>query len=381
MPHVSVVIPCYNQARFVVQAVGCALTQTYADLEVIVVDDGSTDNPHTALAPYQQHIQFIRQENQGLSAARNAGYRAASGEYLLFLDSDDILLPQSVAHHIQALETNQSHALTYAAWQQISEDGSQLLGEVRPAYEGIALEKLLLRQFFFFASAAVIRRTSLEQVGLFDESLTWGEDADLWLRLAQAGFTFGYIDEPLMKYRIHSNSMTSRIHPGQVLGWCAVLDKFFANPQLPPEIQMLKAEAYSILHFETAGRYYRNGQIQDGQQQIQQAFLANPQVKMDWVLEWAAGTALDPRTPDPNGFIDLVFNDLATHRKTWSGLRNRAKGRYHQAAAFAAYKSREYPNVRKHLLPAFAHDPQIVANRGFWRIVIESMLNRSSRNG
>jgi glycosyltransferase involved in cell wall biosynthesis len=93
MSQVSVIIPTYNQARFVASAVESALAQTYPDVEIIVVDDGSTDDPRAALAPYRARIHYIRQENKGLSGARNTGFLASHGDYVLFLDSDDLIHP------------------------------------------------------------------------------------------------------------------------------------------------------------------------------------------------------------------------------------------------------------------------------------------------
>lgn len=366
---VSVIIPCYNQARFVPQAVASALAQTHKQVEVIVVDDGSTDDTETALASYIERIHFIHQENAGLPAARNAGFRVAKGDYILFLDSDDWIDPETVAHHVAVLESHPDYALTYSAWQQVSEDGTQILGTVRPGQQDNILKSLLRREFFFFASAATLRRECLASGGLFDESLSWGEDADLWLRLARAGFTFGYIDLPFMRYRVHANSMTAKVHPEQIEGWQAVLDKFFADVHLPDDVVALKPEAYSILHFETAGRYARAGMIAPSQHHIQEAIRLNPAIDENWLLEWIAGTALDPRTSDPSELIDLL-----TQNEALSGLRRRGRARYHMAAAFAAYRDRNHQGSRQHILPALIADPTIISNKGFLKIAFESLV-------
>lgn len=374
MPQVSVIIPSYNQAQFVASAVESALAQTHPDVEIIVVDDGSTDETRAVLDAYCERIRYIYQENRGLAAARNAGFLASHGDYLLFLDSDDVIHPDKLALHVHFLEAERDFGLSYSAWQQVNEDGTQVLGEVRPNKQGQLLRELLLRRFFFFASATVIRRQCLDEVGLFDESLRWGEDADMWLRMARAGYAFGYQDRPLLQYRIHGSSMTANVSPLQVEGWLAVLDKFFADPELPADIRALEAKAHSVLYYETAGRYYRVGAIKMARQNLARAIHTCPSLDDEWLLEWIAGTALDPRTPNPDQFIDLVFDNLTPEAIHWRPLRRRAHSRYHAAAAFAAHHSQDIEKVRAHIRPALRGDPWLVRNRGFLRIVIQSLL-------
>jgi glycosyltransferase involved in cell wall biosynthesis len=374
MPRVSVIIPTYNQAQFIPATVEGALAQTYPDVEIIVVDDGSTDDTQAVLSAYRDTVHYIYQQNKGLAGARNTGFLASCGDYLLFLDSDDLMHPDKLAVHVSLLEAEPSFGLVYSAWQQINADGTEVLGEVRPNRQGQLLKELLLRRFFFFASTAVLRRECLLRVGSFDESLRWSEDADMWFRLARAGYAFGYIDQPLLQYRIHADSMTASINPEQVRGWLAGLDKFFADPHLPDDIRALEAEAYSVLHYETAARYYRAGQIEQGQEYLGQAISTCPALDEEWLLEWIAGTALDPRTPHPDQFIDLFFDNLSPEASILRSLRRRAHGRYHTAAAFSAYRSHNLKRARAHILPALREDPSIIRNRGFMRIAMESLF-------
>jgi teichuronic acid biosynthesis glycosyltransferase TuaG len=374
MSKVSVVIPTYNQARFVAAAVESALAQTYHDVEIIVVDDGSTDNTRDVLSVFGERISYIYQQHKGLSSARNTGFLASRGDYLLFLDSDDLIPPDKLALHVSLLEVEPDFGLVYSAWQQINEDGTQVLGEVRPNEQGLVLKTLLRRRFFFFASAAVVRRTCLERVGLFDESLPWSEDADMWLRLARAGYAFGYLDQPLLQYRIHANSMSAQVNREQVEGWQASLDRFFSDPDLPNDIRALKAEAYSVLHYETAGRYYRQGTIELAQSHLRQAIHTCSSLDEEWLLEWIAGVALDPRTDVPGQLIDLIFDNLPPEATTLRSLRRRARGRYHAAAVFSAYSRHALDKVRQHILPALKEDPSILRNRGFVRIAMQSLL-------
>ncbi|MBZ0297034.1 MAG: hypothetical protein K8L99_31025, partial [Anaerolineae bacterium] len=195
----------------------------------------------------------------------------------------------------------------------------------------------------------------------------------LWLRIASAGYPFNYIDEPLMNYRVHSNSMTAQIRPEQSKSWVAQLDKFFSDPQLATQIQELKAEAYAILHYETAGRFYRAGHLELAIQHLSDAMRANPQVDENWLLEWIAGTALDPRTANPDQFVNWA---VASLKAQGLGLSRRAQGRYHIASAFEAYRLHHYPQIRAQLLPALTSDPSVAFNRGFIRIALEALVRK-----
>lgn len=380
MSGVSVVIPCYNQARYVAESVASALTQREPPREVIVVDDGSTDDPAAALAAFGGRVRLLRQENRGLAGARNRGLRAAGGDYVLFLDSDDLLEPEALGRLRALLEGRPASGLAYCAWRQIDAAGAQVLGEVRPGGHADPLRGLLLRRFFFFASAALIRRGCIEQLGGFDEGLPWGEDADMWLRIVGAGYGLAYLDEALVRYRVHGASMTAAVSPQQVASWGAGLDKFFGAPGLAPAIRALEAEARAVLHFETAGRYYRAGQAARGREQLIAALRLQPTVRRDWLLEWVAGTALDPRTAEPGVLIDLMVAELAA-AGALPGRRGPAHGRYHAAACFAAAAGGDLARARRHLLPALRAEPRLLRNRGFWRIAARALLGTRDERG
>lgn len=374
MKRVSVVVPVYNQARFVAATLASLIGQSYPEVEVIVVNDGSEDELDSALGSYAAKIHRIDQPNKGLAGARNAGYGASSGEYLLFLDSDDTLAPDALARMASFLDTHAQYGAVYCAWQRVSEDGKTLLDEVRPGHEGNLLKKLLRREFFFFASGTMLRRSTLEQVGLFDEILRWGEDADLWLRLGLAGVLFGYLDQPLLRYRVHSSSMSASVSHRQFDLASAGLKKLFALPQLPPDVCALEAEAYSILHYETAGRYFRGHWLDDARQHLSEALRIFPAQTDEWILNWLAGTALDPRTQNPALFIDLVCQTLNELRPERPISVHRAHAHYHASAAFASHSSRQYRQVIRHWLPALSGDPSLVANKGFLSIGVRSFV-------
>lgn len=368
MARVSIIIPCYNQARFLTTTLESALAQTHRDCEIIAVNDGSTDATPAILSAYAGRVRVIHQHNSGLAAARNAGFRAATGELLLFLDSDDVIEPTMIARLHAVLLADPALGLVYCGWKQIDERG-QVLGEAHPGIAGQVLEPLLLRQFFFFASGTLIRRSSLAQVGPFNPALRWSEDADLWQRMALAGLPFGYCDAPLLRYRIHTRSMTASVDAAQVQGWQTALDLVFGAPELPERIRALEPRARAMLHLETAGRYARLGRWLEATDHVRQALYHEPRPDVRVLADWLSGTARDPRTPDPAAFLKrmmVLFPRCPT-------LRRCVLASYHASSAFAAYQRGESSAARPHIIPALRAAPALLCNRGFVRVALASI--------
>src|SRR5215469_9413426 len=186
---VSVIIPTFNRGDLICRAVDSALQQTYPNLQVIVVDDGSTDRTLHRLRRYGSQIQVISQANAGPSAARNRGIQAAKGELIAFLDSDDLWLPAKIERQVALLQKAGAHVpgcvcnavLKYTDRPQITSFQNSLLQP--PVAEGLWLNtaQVLLRRFLLFNQTAMVRREVLERIGGFDESLRYLEDYDLAL--------------------------------------------------------------------------------------------------------------------------------------------------------------------------------------------------------
>jgi len=210
-PSVSVVIPTYNCARYLPEAVDSVLAQTYRDFETIVVDDGSTDNTPEVLAPYGDQIRVIRQANAGRSAARNAGVLAAQGEYIAFLDADDLWLPQKLEKQIALLDARPEVGWVYSDFRRFSEEGPERACNFAEAGideppEGIVLISLM-SSFLTCTDTIVVRAECLRRVGPFDVSLPVQQDQDMWIRLA-CECQAGCVPEVLALYRQHSEQVT-----------------------------------------------------------------------------------------------------------------------------------------------------------------------------
>jgi glycosyltransferase involved in cell wall biosynthesis len=209
---VSVVIPVYNGARYLATAIDSALAQTYTPLEVVVVNDGSTDSSHEVIASYGGRVRSVSQPNQGVAAARNAGIALADGEFIAFLDQDDCWLPGKVAAQVKCFELDPRLGLVHTGIRQFSDPP----GSVGPIYRtegsarlvGDCYDRLLLGNGVF-NSSVMVRKAVLEETGPFDPSIPGNtvQDYDLWLRIARR-YPFAYIPEELTALRLHEGQGT-----------------------------------------------------------------------------------------------------------------------------------------------------------------------------
>jgi glycosyltransferase involved in cell wall biosynthesis len=211
---VSVVIPSFNMGWCVAQAVESVLSQDHPDVQVIVVDDGSTDDTAQRLAPFGRRIEVLRQPNRGLAAARNAGARHATGDYLVFLDADDLLLPGKLSAQWQALQARPDCAAVYSDGWLATSEGRRLhrfSDEFTPglfSHDGAArLRRLLLRGQPPPVHCVMLRRAAMLEVGLFDESYSAREDLEFWLRFS-AVHAVAYLPGELVVYVVREDSMS-----------------------------------------------------------------------------------------------------------------------------------------------------------------------------
>ena len=195
-PQVSVIIPTYNRARIIKEAVDSVLAQDFKDFELIVVDDGSTDNTSSVLAPYGDDIRIHFQENKGVSAARNRGIAEASGQFIAFLDSDDLWLPQKLTTQVEFFNQTPDALIcqTEEVW---IRNGIRVNPKKRHKKPSGMIFEPSLALCLVSPSAVMIRRELLDSAGGFDETLPVCEDYDLWLRISSR-FPVYLIEIPLI---------------------------------------------------------------------------------------------------------------------------------------------------------------------------------------
>jgi len=205
-PLVSIIIPSYNASAYVIEAIDSALAQTYKDVEVIVVDDGSTDNTKQLLAPYVRNskIRYIYQANKGLSGARNTGIKAARGEYIALLDADDLFLPGKIEKQVAHLEACPSCDVSYCDLYHFNDGEPDILLKLNYSYySGKDVLPNLLRKSFIAPVTVVFRKSVFDRFGLFDEAMRqFAEDLEFWLRLVHGGAQICFLPEILAKLRL-----------------------------------------------------------------------------------------------------------------------------------------------------------------------------------
>lgn len=206
---VSVILPTYNCARFLQESVGSVLSQTYHLYEIIVVDDGSTDNTREVLQPFIQRIRYLHlEQNKGLPTARNTGIQSARGAYIAFIDADDLWLPEKLETDIECFAQHPDTSMVYSKHLNIDEKGKEFDGATQKRLpSGRIFLQLFSEQNFIISSSVVVRKEVFETTGLFDERLFNCQDWDMWLRIAFS-FQAAGINKPLVKYRHNPHSLS-----------------------------------------------------------------------------------------------------------------------------------------------------------------------------
>jgi glycosyltransferase involved in cell wall biosynthesis len=269
MPRVSVIIPTYNQARYLSAAVRSVLSQTYGDLELIVVNDGSTDNTRQEVAGFSDsRVRYIYQENRGLSAARNTGILASAGEYIALLDSDDVWLPRKLELQVEFLDSCSETALVYSDAYLFDDQTGDITGKFldgKGVFSGKVLRHLLSIQFIK-PSTAVIRRSVFKTVGAFDESIGEVQDRDMWLRIARQ-FNIEGIDMPLVKVRSHASNVSKnweRVWEGRAL----VMNKAARTLALNPNDLKILKRNLSLVYYQHGRYLVLEGRPREGREKL-----------------------------------------------------------------------------------------------------------------
>ncbi len=217
MPKVSVIIPTYNRADFIKDAVESVLCQTYKDFEIIIVDDGSTDSTKDVLQKFHNKITYIYKSNGGAASARNVGINHAQGEYIAFLDSDDLWLPERLKFGVQALNSDKDIGLFFSDCSRVfnGEKASKTYFDDYKPCAGYMFKQLFM-QCFIPTLTVILRKGCFKEAGMFNEELPSCEDYDMWLRIS-ACFKINYIKMPLAIYKTHSKSISYKNFPGPIL--------------------------------------------------------------------------------------------------------------------------------------------------------------------
>lgn len=252
---VSVIIPNYNYARYVGGAVDSVLAQTFPDIEIIVVDDGSTDASKDVLSDYGDAIKTIFQQNRGVSAARNNGVAASSGELVAFLDADDEWLPSKVEKQVALFRSDTSLGLVHVGVDEIDADGHSLRHRLEGSTGDATHDLLMLgrKGILGGGSGLMVARTVFDQTGGFDSRLSTSADWDFFYQAARR-CKVGFVPEVLVRYRFHNANMRANV-AAMENDMTLAFERAFAGG--PGED---KRAAYGNLYKTLAGSYFRAGQ-------------------------------------------------------------------------------------------------------------------------
>jgi glycosyltransferase involved in cell wall biosynthesis len=257
-PLVSAILPVYNGSAFIRDAINSVLAQTYAPIECIVVDDGSTDDTADLVRTFEPHVRLIQQPNQGVARARNHGAALAAGELLAFLDADDVWHPERVERQWRVLADLPSVGAVVCATQIVDRELNPIrLVEQDPS---LTVEDMLLWRSgpVSTSSNLLIRHSCFDELAGFDERLTASEDWMMAFRLL-ASDRLAAIRDPLVKYRVHGDNWSLSVEAieGGMLG---ALGQVFDDPEADPRYRPLRRRAYANLHRMLAGSYFTKRQ-------------------------------------------------------------------------------------------------------------------------
>lgn len=272
-PLVTVIIPTYNFDRFVMDALASALAQTHQPLEIIVVDDGSTDETPMRLRQVTSDFRYIRTQRRGPAAARNTGLRYARGEYIAFLDADDLWEPGKVARDVDQLERHPAAGLSYCWWAHCDESGRPLPEVGKPTHQGQVIEPLA-NGCFINPSVTTVRRKCFDLLGGFDPSFKRCEDWEMLLRIAAARYEFCCVPAVLACKRIHDAQMSR--DPLEMLPWEErVLESHFSRPDVS---RLDRARAYAQLYARVSAQCFARGESSSGAEAFHRAAVFCPEL-------------------------------------------------------------------------------------------------------
>jgi glycosyltransferase involved in cell wall biosynthesis len=358
---VSIIIPTHNRSRQLRIAIESVLAQTYRPIELIVVDDGSTDDTVEVVNNYKERVMYLHQGNGGVSVARNRGLRASRGEIVGFLDDDDLFLPEKIERQVAYLCAHQNVSLVYCRYYLIDASGKRL-GRIGPLPEADILKELLHGNFLW-AGAPLIRRDCLEQAGGFNTSLSTAADYELWLRIARMGFQFGCVQALLGSYRLQRNSMVTNVYliEREIV---SILDKLFADEALLPSYRALQNRALASWRFWLSRRYYAGRDWDNASRNLNETLLLKPELlnhPLEFVKE-ICSDALDERISDPFQYVEDVFTHLPPNAKALCAYRDTTHMQVRLGLALRMYIGENPADARDDLSAVINLYPTIIAH-------------------
>lgn len=383
-PAISIILCTYNRAGLVGQAIRSALAQTRRDFELIVIDDGSTDDTRAAIAAFDDaRLRYHYRANGGLAAARNTGIELARGTYVTFLDDDDLYAPDHLARLAGYLD-QQADCGWVSGGYRVTDMQGQLLSVWEP---WVVYPDLTVEMWVFVCptapTAVMVRRQWLQRAGGFDPQQYPSDDWELWLRLAHLGCRMAWVRHLVCTYRLHDKNMTQdRQAMRQQARSFRVLEHFFAQPDLSADVRALQGPAYARMVLWGAGNAFLAGEPAEAVKDIQHALELDPTLKADngrRALDVLLGFAGNFRVRDPYAFITGVIDQLPAEPFHARSQRRVILGRIASDAFFNAANREDWPAVRRNFLRLARYQPGGLKNRGVWSIGLTALVGPQRR--
>lgn len=384
-PLVSVIIPNYNHARFVGDAINSVLVQIYKNVEIIVVDDGSTDNSREVISEFGSQVKYIYQKNSGLSAARNTGIRASRGVFIGVLDADDMYEPAFINTLVGSLEANPDADGVYCGYQFVDQENNllpQIENRLVPSDE---LYATLLDGNFFVPESVFLRRYVYDQVGPFDEVLRACEDWDVWLR-ATKKFKIIHAPHVLTRHRILKGSMSTE--PLRMLtARLAVLRKHVGEKPLVGE-SSISHRAYGRAYLGSCIEYLQYGDGDRAYECFQKMANICPDLLVEVDTYYQLGCGDQPKgcmgdlrslnVKRNSAPLLKMLESLYVDAGTSNVVRRLERSSYAKAyysLGLLAYGTREFREVHNFFLRAVLNNPKLLFKWLFVSLGIKSLFN------
>ncbi len=376
MLRVTVIIPSYNRAHYLPLAVGSILAQTHPVFEIIIVDDGSTDDTSEIIKLYGDKVRFYKQGHQGVSAARSYGLSLARGDVIAWLDADDEWEPEFLSAVVPLLEADSSLDGVYTGFVHIDEAGSRLPHIGLKTVPPTELYSALLENDFVLTPTLVVRSKCFEAVGGFDANFQICEDYDMWLRLAKQ-FSIAGLPRPLVRVRVHHGNTIGDV--GALLHYRLLLvQKHFGPPDDDPATWVEdKRRAYAYAYAYVSTVCFQSGDAERGWQFIEDASAIWPDIlkRLDVFYELAVGD-------QPRGHrgqvdqIDLIENgdkminwldDVFSRRSDLRPLKPIAYGNAYLALGMLCDQAHQWTNAQRYLGKAIRANPGLLTSYSVMR--------------
>ncbi|MEM6252382.1 MAG: glycosyltransferase [Cyanobacteria bacterium P01_D01_bin.156] len=289
MTLISVIVPVYNGENTIAQTIESVLSQKHSQLELIVINDGSTDKTVSIVDSFTDvRIRLISHPNQGTSASRNRGIREAIGQYLAFLDADDLWTSDKLADQLKALENCPEAGLAYSWTDQIDTDGKFLRPGLHMSVDNNPLNSLFLRNFIESGSNALIRSSVFKTVGNFNEKVKYVEDWEMWLRIA-AKYDFVCVPKPQVFYRIYPGSMSCNVAQAEKHLMHVMEQALALHPDIGP---VVRKKAYADRYRYLALKAVNNGPILQNKRLALRCFINSLRYEPVWWLSRGQNTMI-----------------------------------------------------------------------------------------